>query len=329
VIVDLFDHYREIWCVDTEFNQQPGERPSPVCLVAREFRSGRLIRLWEDRLQQLPGPPFPTGPDSLFVAYYASAELGFFLALGWPMPARILDLFCEFKCKISGLATPCGRGLLGALAFHGIDGIDASEKEAMRQLVLRGGPYTNDEQQAVLDYCQSDVDALVKLLAAMRAAIDLPRALLRGRYMAAAARMEWVGFPIDTEALALFKHNWLSVQARLIERIDKDYGVYEGRTFKADRWTAWLAANSLPWPGCRPANWPWTTTPSGRCLALIQPSLRSASCVLPSPNCDSTNLRSARTGGTDAYCRSLGRAPAETSPATASSSLVRLRGCGR
>src|SRR5262249_34970678 len=35
---------------------------------------------------------------------------------------------------------------------------------------------------------------------------------------------------------------------RLVERIDKDYGVYDGRTFKSDRWAAWLAAHDIPWP---------------------------------------------------------------------------------
>jgi hypothetical protein len=270
MIVDLFDHYREIWCLDAEFNQQAGERPSPVCLVAREFRTGRLIRLWDDRLHQLRGPPFSSGPDSLFVAYYASAELGCFLALGWPMPARILDLFCEFKVKTSGLPTPCGCGLLGALAFHGIDGIDASEKEAMRQLVLRGGPYSTDERQAVLDYCQSDVDALVKLLPAMGPGIDLPRALLRGRYMAAAARMESVGVPIDTDALAPLRNNWQTIKERLIERIDGNFGVYDGRTFKTDRWATWLATNNIPWP----------RSPDGR-LALDDNTFREMARTYP------------------------------------------------
>ena len=72
-----------------------GERQVPVCLVARELRSGRTIRLWQDQFG--PTPPFPIGADVLFVAYYASAELGCFRALGWPMPARILDLFAEFR----------------------------------------------------------------------------------------------------------------------------------------------------------------------------------------------------------------------------------------
>jgi hypothetical protein len=263
-------HFKEIWCVDFEFNQPTGERPSPVCMVAREFRTNRLIRLWRDQLLQLREPPFPTGPDALFTAYYASAELGCFIALGWPMPARVLDLYAEFKCKVSGLTPPCGCGLLGALSYHGIDSIDAAEKDAMRQLVMRGEPYTDAERLAVLNYCQSDVDALVKLLPAMKGGIDLPRALLRGRYMTAAARMEWSGVPIDTEALTLFRANWQTVQAKLIEKIDSGYGVYHGRTFKSDRWAAWLAKNGIPWP----------RLPSGD-LALDDDTFREAARTYP------------------------------------------------
>jgi hypothetical protein len=246
--VDLLHYFKEVWLADFEFNAQAGERPSPVCLVARELRSGHLLRLWIDDLKGMSRPPFPTGTDALFVAYYASAELGCFQALGWPMPARVLDLYCEFKCRTSGLKTPCGCGLLGALASFGIDSIDAAEKETMRALVLRGEPYTADERRAILDYCQTDVDALAKLLPAMAPDIDLPRALFRGRYMTAVARMEWRGVPIDADALAVFRENWQSVQKRLIEQIDKGYGIYDGRTFKADRWAAWLAANDILWP---------------------------------------------------------------------------------
>ena len=37
--------------------------------------------------------------------------------------------------------------------------------------------------------------------------IDLPRALLRGRYMAAAAAMEWNGVPIDVTDLGASAEN--------------------------------------------------------------------------------------------------------------------------
>ena len=240
--------FKEIWLADFEFRQDAGERPAPVCLVAREFRSGRVVRLWRDDLLSLTTPPYRLGADSLFVAYYASAELGCHLALGWPMPARILDLFAEFRCLTSGLRTPCGAGLLGALTYFGLDGMEATEKDAMRQLVMRGGPHSPEEQSAILDYCQSDVDALGKLLPAMSPKIDIPRALVRGRYMAAAARMEWNGIPVDVTTLTALRANWESIQHGLIERIDRSYGIYEGRTFKAERWEAWLSAKGIPWP---------------------------------------------------------------------------------
>jgi DNA polymerase I len=69
-----------------------------------------------------------------------------------------------------------------------------TEKEEMRTLILRGGPWATDEQIVILDYCETDVNALGELLPAMVGRIDLPRALLRGRYMAAAAAMEHLAF---------------------------------------------------------------------------------------------------------------------------------------
>ena len=78
--------------------------------------------------------------------------------------------------------------------------------------------------------------------------IDLPRALLRGRYMAAVARMERNGVPIDVSTLDLLRRNWSGIQDQLIAEIDADYGVYDGRAFKADRFAAWLARAGIPWP---------------------------------------------------------------------------------
>ena len=223
--MDCLNVYRRVWVVDFEFTAQPGERPLPLCCVARELRTGELSRLWlADDLPERP--PYSTESDSLFVAYYASAELGCHLALDWPIPARILDLCAEFRCRTSGLFVPCGRGLLGALSFFGLDGLAAAEKEGMRQLAMRGGPYSPTEQTALLDYCQTDVDALARLLPAILPKLDLPRALLRGRYMAAAARMEWNGIPVDSDTLAQLRDNWEQIKNRLIAAVDREYGVF-------------------------------------------------------------------------------------------------------
>jgi len=238
--------FREVVIVDFEFAVAPGNRPVPVCLVAHELHSGRRFRSWQDQFRL--APPYATGPDVLFVAYYASAELGCYRVLGWPMPERILDLFTEFRARTNGLDTPACNSLLGALAYFGLDAMGATEKEDMRALVLRGGPWTADEQAAILNYCEEDVMALERLLPAMLPGIDLPRALLRGRYMAAAAAMEHAGTPIDEPMLELFRQRWTDIQDQLIAEIDANYGVFEGRTFKTDRFAAWLVQHNIPWP---------------------------------------------------------------------------------
>jgi hypothetical protein len=229
--------YHAVWACDFEFTAPVGERPRPLCLVARELRSGALVRRW--LADGAPAaPPFDTRPTALFVAFYASAELGCLLALDWPFPARILDLYAEFRRLTSGLPVPCGNGLLGALAYFGLDALTATEKTEMRQLAMRGGPYSAGEREALLDYCQSDVDALARLLPAMLPRMVPPfldahgrrkalgQALLRGRYMAAVARMEWNGVPLDADALARLCDGWEPIKGRLISAVDREYGVF-------------------------------------------------------------------------------------------------------
>lgn len=224
--MDALRHFPKVWLCDFEFRSPDGERPAPVCMVAREWRTGRTVREWADRLASMRRPPFPVGANSLFVAYYASAELGCFRALDWPMPARVLDLFCEFRNATNGVGTVAGNGLLGALAHFGLPSIDVGEKAGMRELAQRPGPHTEAERAALLDYCESDVTALAKLLPAMLSKLDLPRALLRGRYMAAVAAMEWNGVPIDVPTLHALREHWGRLKGCLVERIDADYGVY-------------------------------------------------------------------------------------------------------
>ena len=63
-----------------EFGGHDGNRPRPVCMVAKDLCTGHSWRLWSGEFG--PMPPFPFGRDALFIAYYASAELGCFKALG-------------------------------------------------------------------------------------------------------------------------------------------------------------------------------------------------------------------------------------------------------
>jgi DNA polymerase-1 len=240
-----------IFLADFEFhpvNRKEGNPPDPVCLVVKEWTSGKTSRYWQDELRQMKQAPFPTGRDALFVAYFASAELDCFSALGWEAPQNVLDLFCEFRWLTNGSRPAGGNGLIGALMYFGLQSIAAEEKQSMRDLVLSGGPWDESDRQSILDYCEDDVVALNMLLIAMAVYLDLSRALIRGRYMAAVSKMQITGVPIDTSMLAKLAANWPALQSRIIAEIDQDYGIYDGRTFKTARWADYLQQHGIPWP---------------------------------------------------------------------------------
>src|SRR4051794_12876824 len=92
--------YKMIVTLDFEFISEPGANPVPICLVARDLCSNSVIRLWQDDFG--PELPFPIDDDTLFVAYFSSAEWGCFRALGWPMPSRVVDLYAEFRNATNG-----------------------------------------------------------------------------------------------------------------------------------------------------------------------------------------------------------------------------------
>ena len=217
-------------------------------MVATEYRTGKTKELWDKDLKALSAAPFNIGPDSLFVAYYASAEFGCFLSLGWELPENVLDLYVEFRNLTNGMELPCGKGLLGALVFFGESAMAISEKDEMRQLILAGGPWTLSQRQQILRYCAQDVQALSKLLARMRPLLDMPRALLRGRYMKTAALMEHNGIPLDTQTYLTLTRNWDVIKESLITNVDVHYGVYDNGSFRESLFRKWLRREGIPWP---------------------------------------------------------------------------------
>lgn len=60
--------------------------------------------------------------------------------------------------------------------------------------------------------------------------------------------MEWAGVPLDTPLLRRLEASWDAIKERLVEEIDRDFGVYEGRTFKEVKFAALLEREGIPWP---------------------------------------------------------------------------------
>jgi DNA polymerase I len=235
--------FDEVWLVDFEF----AEHYDVVCLVALEVHTGRIIRLWRDQLGQCP--PYRTDARVLFVCFAANAECGCHRRLNWPLPHCLLDLSPEFRNVVNGRTVPHGYGLVGALERYGLSSIGQKLKDAWRDIVLRGPPWTEAERAGILDYCQSDVEGLAALLKRLLPAIDLPRALLRGEFVKASAEMEYRGVPIDMEIFSQLRDQavWDYIREKLIPAVDAPFGVYDGRVFCANRFEALLERLGIPW----------------------------------------------------------------------------------
>lgn len=240
---DAWEAYQHIWVCDTEFLAQPGEIPKPICLVAHDLVTGELVKTWLE--EGAFNPPF-YDEASLFVAFYASAEMGIISSLGWPRPSAILDLYPEFRIMTNGLGD-IKASLLGACALLHIDGGDAIIKDTMRNRILEGPPYSEEEHNQILAYCEKDVLLTTALFQKMRPQIDLPRALLRGRYSWTIARIEQTGVPINTILFQKLVTHWDSLKQGLITKIGSQYGVYEGTTFKTNKFREYLIRHGIEW----------------------------------------------------------------------------------
>jgi DNA polymerase-1 len=258
--------FEEIWCVDTEFypgrglnnGGRDGDPSTPLCVVARELRSNRVVRQWQDEFGPLP--PYRIDDGALVIGYTISAELGTHIALGWPKPAYMLDPYIEFRHFTNdGSIKGGGRekgfySIDGALRYFGEDGIDAVQKKDMRARILQGPSFTNQDRADIMDnYCQSDVDALVRLVPHIIPTIrSLPHTMMRAEFMWATAQQERRGIPVSS-MLDRLKEHWTEIQRELVAEMDAEYGVYEiGKDGKPHMrrhlFDAYIRRHNMAWP---------------------------------------------------------------------------------
>jgi hypothetical protein len=147
--------------------------------------------------------------------------------------------------------------LIAALTHFGLDSMTVVEKESMRDLILRGHPYSETEQREILEYCSQDVEALEKLLPAMLPQIDLPYALFRGMYTRSVAMMEFAGIPMDVPVFKRLGANWDALKEKLANDVEAEYGfgVYKGIHWSDERFESLLTRFGIVGE--------WPRTPSG------------------------------------------------------------------
>jgi hypothetical protein len=238
--------------IDSEFRLDENYRQHVVCLVTHDWPGGASRRIWLDDDQEHPFH-LPCDEGTLWVSYVATAELRSMLALNHPLPKLVLDLYAENRWLHNFQESKEERkqkqeekffSLPTTLRRFGCKSMANEEKEVMRGIILRGGPYTTREHADILDYCESDVDALDQLLPKMLPRIDIRRAIARGSYIVEVAKIEDRGVPIDTERLEEIRTRREDLILHLISQ-HAHLDVYDGTTFSQEKFEAFLLRNRL------------------------------------------------------------------------------------
>jgi DNA polymerase family A len=257
--------HEEIWAVDFEYYPGPGianggregDPATPLCLVALEMRSGRLVRRWQHEFG--PFPPYRLDAGALFVSYMSSADFGCHIALGWGQPARSLDPYIEFRHYTNDGRIKSGDrekgfySLGGALRRFREDGIDIAHKTDMRDRIVQGPPFSADEREEILTYCESDVRALARLVGHIVPTVrSLPHATARANFMWAVAQQERRGVPLDRPLLTRIRTRWSSIQNDLVTKLNAPFGIYEIEDGKPhwskQRFADYVRRNRMSWP---------------------------------------------------------------------------------
>ena len=213
-----------------------------VVYVLNEFlQHVRTIRMWRGEFGSTP--PFDIGPDALFVAYSAWAELTCFIVLGWPFPVHVFDLHTAYLAA-SNILLPYNpdevrkrqrKGLSDACRAYGIEGWENIDKPAIAKAIAEGR-WREYGKETCLDYCEEDVAKASKLFAQqlhrystnvgriLLPAADVPRVLHWSNYSAkAVARIQARGMPIDVPLWNLVQENKRAVIAELRRQFDPSY----------------------------------------------------------------------------------------------------------
>jgi DNA polymerase I len=266
-------NFANIVVCDFEYEAADGELPNVLCMVAyvldENLQRVRTIRMWRGDFSS--APPFDIGPDTLFVAYSAWAEMTCFMTLGWRFPKHIFDQHTAYLAA-SNILLPHNpdetrkrerKRLSDACRAYGVDGWERIDKETIAKDIGEGR-WRDHEREAVFEYCEEDVRASTLLLHEQLRGrpsrrygfepADVERVLHWSNYSTKAiAQIQARGMPIDMRLWNLVQENKAAVVRRLVQRFDpsydSDYPIYSPE----GEWSyvgieRWLANNGVAWP---------------------------------------------------------------------------------
>jgi hypothetical protein len=266
----MTDNFGHVVVCDFEFECPPGALPDVLCMVAHildeNLQYVRTIHRWRGEFGSTP--PFDIGPDCLFVAYAAWAEMQCFKVLGWQFPQHIFDQHTAYLAA-SNILLPFNpdekrkkprKRLPDACRAYGLEGWERIDKGTIAEDIGEGR-WAEHGREAVFEYCEEDVRMSVRLLRAQLRGrpglppADVPRVLHWSNYAAKnVALIQMRGMPIDMKLWNLVQENKAAVVGELLRQFDPSHGsecpIYtpEGE-WSYQRFERWLVhAGVAAWP---------------------------------------------------------------------------------
>lgn len=230
--------------IDFEYNHVKEEKLNLVCVAwqYKGFKKSYWLHKDPQTIDKVRKEILAM-EDTVFVAYNVQAEGRSFLALGLdPTKFKWVDLFLEYRCltnhsdimygkhlikgKIVNTVRPNLYGVgtkknnakpehtLAAAIFKMLNiSIDTAHKTEMRDLIISTpDKFTKKQQEDILEYCESDIEYLPKLLKAVvekykkylnnddkQLSLLKEEIYLRAEYTARSAIMESLGYPFNYE----------------------------------------------------------------------------------------------------------------------------------
>ena len=185
-------------------------------------------------------PPFDIGPDALFVAYSAWAEMKCFATLGWKFPTHIFDQHTAYLAA-SNVLLPHEpdvvrkkpkRGLADACHAYGLEGWERHRQGSHPQAIGDGRWRWKYTPEQILDYCAEDVRMSASLLREqlrgrdhrLAADTELVTALVATTARRSSRSSKRAAMPIDIPTWNLIQENKDAVIGELLRRFDPSHG---------------------------------------------------------------------------------------------------------
>ena len=228
--------FKKIVVVDTEFQSDISNSycTKALCAVYKDLKTEQTLKIWDYEENNLAQHHFDF-EETLFVCFYATAEVGYFLKQLMGRPPYIFDCWTEYAKLYKNNRD---LSLLAAsTAYSYPNPISKEEKEKFRDMCIKQNTWNKKEREEILNYCEGDVlmneHVFYKVLNDLENICGndyetlLEQAMARGQTMACYAKVTKNGMSIDIPKLNDFNEYWLLVRNEVIKKLNKELDLWD------------------------------------------------------------------------------------------------------